>query len=160
MGMIFDYAREIASDFGEQAIDAAVITVPAYFNQAERKAVLRSAELVNLKVLQLINSNTAAGLNYGVFRRKDFNSTGITMMFFDMGSSGITATVATYQLIKYKDDYEANPQLTVRGVGFDRELGGNEFTLRLAKVFKNIIFKLFSMKQNMIRILYGTFKNI
>ena len=43
----------------EQSIDAAVIAVPAYFNQAERKAVLRAADLVNLKVLQLINTNIA-----------------------------------------------------------------------------------------------------
>lgn len=63
LAMILDYARELAADFGEQAIDAAVITVPPYFNQAERKAVLRAAEIVNLKVLQLINSNTAGELS-------------------------------------------------------------------------------------------------
>ena len=80
-----------------------------------------------------MNTNTAAGLNYGVFRRKDFNSSGTTLMFFDMGSSGTVATVATFQMVKNKDDVEANPQLTVRGVGFDRTLGGNEFTMRLAK---------------------------
>ena len=95
--MILDYARDLAADFSEQSIDAAVLTVPAYFNQAERKAVLRAAEIANLKVLQLINSNVAAGLNYGVFRRKDFNSSGTNMMFFDMGSAGTTATVATFQ---------------------------------------------------------------
>ena len=104
-----DYAKELAADFGEQSIDAAVISVPPYFNQAERKSVLRAAELVNLKVLQLLNTNIAAGLNYGVFRRKDFNNTGTTLMFFDMESSGTTATVPTFQLIKNKDDYEANP---------------------------------------------------
>lgn len=58
-----------------------------------------------------------AGLNYGVFRRKDFNSTGTTLMFFDMGSTGTVATIASYQLVKAKDDYEANPQLTIRGIG-------------------------------------------
>ena len=107
--------------------------MPPYFNQAERKAVLRAAEIVNLKVLQLINTNIAAGLNYGVFRRKDFNATGTTLMFFDMGGFGTTATVATFQLVKNKDDVEANPQLTIRGVGFDRTLGGNAFTMRMAK---------------------------
>lgn len=94
-----------------------MITVPAYFNQAERKAVLRAAEIVNLKVLQLINSNVAAALNYGVFRRKDFNSSGSTFMFFDMGSTGTVATIGTFQMIKNKDDIEPNPQFTVRGVG-------------------------------------------
>jgi hypoxia up-regulated 1 len=133
LAMILDYARDLAADFGEQAVDAAVIAVPAYFNQAERKAVLRAAEIANLKVLQLINTNAAAGLNYGVFRRKDFNSTGTTLMFFDVGGSGTTATVATFQLVKNKDDYEANPQLTIRGVGFDRTISGQAFTQRLAK---------------------------
>ena len=79
-------------------------------------------------------------MNYGVFRRKDFNATGSTLMFFDMGSSGTVATVAHYQMVKNKDDYEANPQLTIKGVGFDRNLGGAEFTNRLmnhlAKQFK------------------------
>lgn len=59
----------------EQPIKDAVITVPAYFNQAERRAVLQAAHIAGLKVLQLINDNTAVALNYGVFRRKDINST-------------------------------------------------------------------------------------
>lgn len=59
----------------EQPIKDAVITVPGYFNQAERRAVLQAAHIAGLKVLQLINDNTAVALNYGVFRRKDINST-------------------------------------------------------------------------------------
>jgi hypoxia up-regulated 1 len=98
--------------------------------------------MANLKVVQLINSNIAAGLNYGVFRRKDFNSTGSTFMFYDMGATGTIATVATFQMVKNKDDYEPNPQLVVRGVGFDRSLGGKDFTQRLA----NHLAKLFKEK--------------
>jgi len=135
LAMILDHARELAADFGEQPIDAAVIAVPAYFTQAERKAVLQAADLAGLKVLQLLNSNTAAGLNYGVFRRKDFNTTGNTMMFFDMGATGTTATIATYHVIKHKDDYESNPQLVIRGVGYDPTLGGNAFAMRLVDHF-------------------------
>ncbi len=133
LAMILDHARELAADYAEQSVDAAVISVPVYFNQAERKAVLQAAELAGLKVLQLLNTNTAAGLNYGVFRRKDFNTTGSTIMFFDMGSTATTATIATFHLIKQKDDYEANPQMVIRGVGFDPTLGGQAFTMRLAQ---------------------------
>ena len=136
--MIFEYAKELATDYSEQPIDTSVITVPPFFTQAERKAVLKAAEIANLKVLQLINTNIAAGLNYGVFRRKDFNATGTTFMFFDMGSTGTVATVATYQTFKSDDDGEANPRLTVRGVGFDRTLGGNAFSMRLAKHFGHV----------------------
>lgn len=64
----------------EQPIKDAVITVPAYFNQAERRAVLQAAHIAGLKVLQLINDNTAVALNYGVFRRKDINSTAQVLM--------------------------------------------------------------------------------
>lgn len=59
----------------EQPIKDAVITVPAFFNQAERRAVLQAAQLAGLKVLQLINDNAAVALNYGVFRRKDIDNT-------------------------------------------------------------------------------------
>lgn len=59
----------------EQPIKDAVITVPAFFNQAERRSVLQAARMAGLKVLQLINDNTATALSYGVFRRKDINST-------------------------------------------------------------------------------------
>lgn len=63
------------SELPEQPIKDAVITVPAFFNQAERRAVLQAAQMAGLKVLQLINDNTAVALNYGVFRRKDIDST-------------------------------------------------------------------------------------
>lgn len=52
-----------------------MISVPVFFNQAERRAVLQAAQMAGLKVLQLINDNTAVALNYGVFRRKDIDST-------------------------------------------------------------------------------------
>lgn len=65
----------------EQPIKDAVITVPAFFNQAERRAVLHAAQLAGLKVLQLINDNTAVALNYGVFRRKDIDNTAKVPIF-------------------------------------------------------------------------------
>lgn len=65
----------------EQPIKDAVITVPAFFNQAERRAVLQAAQLAGLKVLQLINDNTAVALNYGVFRRKDIDNTAKVPIF-------------------------------------------------------------------------------
>uniref|UniRef100_A0A9J8AE91 Hypoxia up-regulated protein 1 n=1 Tax=Cyprinus carpio carpio TaxID=630221 RepID=A0A9J8AE91_CYPCA len=122
----------------EQPIKDAVITVPAYFNQAERRAVLQAAHIAGLKVLQLINDNTAVALNYGVFRRKDINSTAQNIMFYDMGSGSTTATIVMYQTVKTKES-GTQPQLQIRGVGFDRTLGGFEMELRLrdhlAKLF-------------------------
>lgn len=142
VSMILERAKELAEDFANQKIKDAVITVPAFFNQAERRAVLRAAELANVKVLQLINDNAAVALNYGVFRRKDFNATSQYIMFYDMGASSTKATIVGYQVVKTKEKgfVETNPQLTVLGYGFDRTLGGTEFTLRL----KNHLAKAFN----------------
>ncbi|XP_062869814.1 hypoxia up-regulated protein 1 [Trichomycterus rosablanca] len=140
MGMVLNYSRTLAQDFAEQPIKDTVITVPAFFNQAERRAVLQAAQMAGLKVLQLINDNTAVALNYGVFRRKDINSTAQNVMFYDMGSGSTTATIVTYQTVKTKE-FGTQPQLQIRGVGFDRTLGGFELELRLrdhlAKLFND-----------------------
>uniref|UniRef100_A0A8C7YX70 Hypoxia up-regulated protein 1 n=1 Tax=Oryzias sinensis TaxID=183150 RepID=A0A8C7YX70_9TELE len=137
LGMVLNYSRGLAQDFAEQQIKDAVITVPAFFNQAERRAVLHAAEMAGLKVLQLINDNTAVALNYGVFRRKDLDSTVKNVIFYDMGASSTTATVVTYQMVKTKE-FGTQPQLQIRGVGFDRGLGGFEMDLRLRDHLANL----------------------
>lgn len=146
-------AKEFAEQGARQPIKECVLTVPGYFNQAERKALLQAAQLANLKVLQLINDYTAVALNYGIFRSKDFNETAQYVMFYDMGASSTTATLVSYQTVKTKERgyVETHPQLSVIGVGFDRTLGGLEIQLRLrdflatkfnkVKKTKNDVFK-------------------
>ncbi|XP_077106071.1 hypoxia up-regulated protein 1 isoform X2 [Ranitomeya variabilis] len=138
LAMTLNYSRNLAEEFAEQPIKDVVITVPAFFNQAERRAVLQAAKLGGLKVLQLINDNTAVALNYGVFRRKDINATAQSIMFYDMGSRSTACTIVTYQTTKTKES-GIQPQLQIRGVGFDRSLGGFEIDVRLrdhlAKIF-------------------------
>lgn len=56
--MMLEKAREFAQDSAGQVINEAVITVPGYFGQAERTAMLKAAEIAGIKVLQLINSYT------------------------------------------------------------------------------------------------------
>lgn len=71
-------------------------------------------------MLQLINSNTAAALDYGIFRRKDFNETPQHILFYDMGASSTVASVAAYQLVKTKERgyTESHPQVSILGVGY------------------------------------------
>ena len=70
--------------------------------------------------MQLINSNTAAALDYGIFRRKDFNETAQNILFYDMGASSTVATVASYQVVKTKERgyAEYHPQVSVVGLGY------------------------------------------
>ncbi|KAL7636636.1 UNVERIFIED_CONTAM: hypothetical protein RMT77_013413 [Armadillidium vulgare] len=133
VAQILDYAREIAVAYTNQKTKDIVITVPPFFNQAERRALLAAAELAGLKVLSIISTNAAVALNYGMFRRKEINETAQNILFYDMGASFTTATIASYQTVKTKDRgySETNPQVSVLGVGYDRSLGGLEMQLRV-----------------------------
>lgn len=104
-----------------QTITDCVLTVPPYFSQTERKALKHAAYLAGLKVLQLMNVNSAFALNYGIFRRKDFNTSHPSnILFYDMGAGSTLATIASYQLVKTKDRgyVETDPQLTIKGLLF------------------------------------------
>lgn len=60
--MLLTKARDFAVDSARQAVNDVVLTVPGYFNQAERKSMIIAAEMAGLKVLQLINDYTAGML--------------------------------------------------------------------------------------------------
>ncbi|KAG8234740.1 hypothetical protein J437_LFUL000977, partial [Ladona fulva] len=117
VGMLLEVARITAQEAAgdKHVIKEAVITVPGHWGQAERRAILAAAQLAGIKVLQLINDHMAVALNYGIFRRKDFNETAQYIMFYDMGASSTTATVASYQLVKSKERgfLETNPQVSI-----------------------------------------------
>lgn len=57
--MILESAKQYAETFAEQKVSDAVIVCPIYFNQAERRALKRAAELAGIKVLQLMNTPSA-----------------------------------------------------------------------------------------------------
>ncbi|KAH8343212.1 hypothetical protein KR059_006786 [Drosophila kikkawai] len=124
-------AKQFAQESTQQPITECVLTVPGYFGQAEREALLAAAQLANLKVLQLINDYAAVALNYGVFHRGEINETAQYFLFYDMGAYKTSAAVVSYQLVKDKQTKEVNPVVQVLGVGFDRTLGGLEIQLRL-----------------------------
>ncbi|XP_045773658.1 hypoxia up-regulated protein 1 [Maniola jurtina] len=129
-----------AKDFAEishgQPITECVITIPGFFNQAERRAMKEAAALAGLNVLQLINDYTAIAINYGIFRRKEINETAWHALFFDMGAVSTKAALVEYRTVKIKEKgyVETVPQMQVIGVGYDRTLGGLEMTLRLREL--------------------------
>lgn len=63
--MVLTYARDITKDFGGLAVRDCVLTVPSFATMHERRALITSAEIAGLKVLSLIEDNTAAALHYG-----------------------------------------------------------------------------------------------
>lgn len=139
LGMIFSHAKKQAEDFTEQKLKDAVITTPVYFNQAERAALVSSAQLGGLTVLQMMSEPMSVALNYGMFRRKEINGTVQHIMLYDMGAQDTTVAIVAFQIVKTKEKgfAETFPQAQILGVGYDRTLGGTEITFRLREYLAN-----------------------
>ncbi|KAL5499635.1 hypothetical protein EMCRGX_G011087 [Ephydatia muelleri] len=131
VAMILNNSRSFAEDYASQSIRDVVITVPSYFTQAQRRAMLHAASLAGLNVVQLMSTSAAAALNYGLFRQSNFNSSTHTVMFYDMGATGTVATIVEYKMVQDKSSVLPVPQLVVKGTGYDRTLGGFEMAVRL-----------------------------
>src|SRR5437762_9049093 len=69
--MILQKLKSAAEDYLGQKVDKAVITVPAYFNDAQRQATKDAGRIAGLEVLRIINEPTAAALAYGLDKKKD-----------------------------------------------------------------------------------------
>lgn len=148
LAQLLERAQLFAQDATGQPIQECVITVPGFFGQAERIALLSAAKLANLKVLQLMNDYSAVALNYGIFQRKNINETAHYVMFYDMGASKTTATIVSYQLVKDKVLRETLPVVQIVGVGYDRTLGGLEMQLRLRDYLADAFNDMKKTKQN------------
>lgn len=129
VGMILEYAVDLAVKSAEQPVTSVVVTVPPFFTQAQRKAMLLAGKIASINIVQLINTNAAVAINYGVFRRSEFNETPQYVMFVDMGAGSTTASVVAYSITKKKTVKTA--QLEILGVGFNQTLGGLMFDKKL-----------------------------
>jgi molecular chaperone DnaK (HSP70) len=80
-----------------------VISVPSYFTNAERQAMLDAADIAGLKCIRLINESTAVALSYGFFRRPDIQEKeNRVVAFVDLGHSKLTVTIASFEKSKMK----------------------------------------------------------
>merc|ERR1712086_456817 len=81
--MVLTKMKEIAEDFLGESVDSAVITVPAYFNDAQRQSTKDAGSIAGLKVLRIINEPTAAAIAYGLDNTKDDKERNI--LIYDLG---------------------------------------------------------------------------
>ena len=106
---------------GEKVTDA-VITVPAYFNDAERQATKEAGEIAGLNVKRIINEPTAAALAYGLEKGKEDE----LILVFDLG--GGTFDVSLLEVAKDEDDFST---IQVRATAGDNRLGGDDWDQRI-----------------------------
>jgi len=115
---ILKWARRKAEAYLDQPVGAAVITVPAYFDDAQRQATKDAGRLAGLEVLRLLNEPTAAAVAYGLDRRARG-----TFAIYDLG--GGTFDVSILELVE--------GVFEVRSTAGDSSLGGDDFDRALAQ---------------------------
>lgn len=113
--------KEDAENYLGEPVTEAVISVPAYFNDARRRATKRAGELAGLKVERIISEPTAAAIAYGLYQNRDQ----ARFLVFDLG--GGTFDVSILELY--------DTILEVRAVAGDNFLGGEDFTAVLETMF-------------------------
>jgi molecular chaperone DnaK len=119
--------NDAESYLGEKVTDA-VITVPAYFNDAERQATKEAGEIAGLKVLRIVNEPTAAALAYGLDKGKEDE----LILVFDLG--GGTFDVSLLEVGKDEDDFST---IQVRATAGDNRLGGDDWDQRVVDYLLN-----------------------
>lgn len=79
------------------ANNEAVISVPSYYTQLERQALLNAAKIAELNVTRLLNESSAVALDYGIFRRNDLDAKNPrNVLFVDFGHSKFSVFVAGF----------------------------------------------------------------
>ncbi|KAG6477936.1 hypothetical protein ZIOFF_061368 [Zingiber officinale] len=135
LAMVLSYGISLAESHARVPVKDAVISVPPFFGQTERRALIQAAQLAGINVLSLINEHAGAALQYGI--DKDFSNESRHVIFYDMGSS------STYAALVYFSAYSAKEfgrtvsvnQFQVKDVRWDAKLGGQDMELRLVEHF-------------------------
>lgn len=115
--MVLQKLKSTAEDYLGEKVTEAVITVPAYFNDAQRKATKEAGQISGLEVKRILNEPTAAALAYGLDKDKDDE----TVAVFDLG--GGTYDISILEL--------GDGVFEVKATNGDTHLGGDDFDQRL-----------------------------
>merc|ERR1719421_2349109 len=120
--MVLGKMQEIAERFLGEEVKHAVVTVPAYFNDAQRKATKDAGAISGLNVLRIINEPTAAAIAYGLDRKKGGER---NVLIFDLGGGTFDVSLLTIE----EGIFE------VKATAGDTHLGGEDFDNRLVNHF-------------------------
>ncbi|XP_027351470.1 heat shock cognate 70 kDa protein-like [Abrus precatorius] len=122
--MILSKMREIAEAFLGSPVKNAVVTVPAYFNDSQRKATKDAGAIAGLNVMRIINEPTAAALAYGLQKKGSF-VVKRNVFIFDLGGGTFDVSLLTIK----------NETFEVKATAGDTHLGGEDFDNRMVNHF-------------------------
>ncbi|KAI3635861.1 hypothetical protein MIR68_006499 [Amoeboaphelidium protococcarum] len=137
IAMQLAYTRDQVEQFAEEIVRDAVLTVPPFWTQHERQALIDAAELAGIRVLSLMNDETAVALNYASTRQ--FDDKPQYHIFYDFGAGSTVASLIEFRSIQEKILPKSRmtknvTSIQVLAMGYDRTLGGHEFDARLQQL--------------------------
>ena len=118
--MVLTKMKEIAENYLGAEVKYAVVTVPAYFNDAQRQATKDAGAISGLEVLRIINEPSAAAIAYGLDKKDEKN-----IVVFDLGGGTFDVSLLTID----------NGVFEVLATSGDTHLGGEDFDQRVADHF-------------------------
>src|SRR6266545_2838778 len=136
--------RKLAEDAGKylgERVRQAVVTVPAYFNDAQRTATKDAGRIAGLEVLRIINEPTAAALAYGLDKRQHE-----TVLVFDLGGGTFDVSILDV----------GDGVVEVRATAGDTHLGGDDFDRRLFEAAEKAKVELSSVTQTQVNLPFVT----
>lgn len=156
MAMIIQHALENSEKFGEGSVKDCTITVPSFWNQSQRSAMINAAQAAGLQVLALMHENTGAAFYYGIDRLD--NETDHLALFYNLGASYLQVTLARYSSVeKTVKTTKQIENVEILAHASDSTLGGSLFdsliAKRLAEKFQELHgYSLFSISKAMVRL--------
>ena len=123
--MLLKSIKKDAEEFFGEKIDEAIISVPAFFNNHQRKAVILAGELAGFKVRRIVNEPTAAAIAYGITKKENVDVDKKVIAVLDLGGGTFDISI-----IECDDNI-----MEVVAVCGDNELGGGDFTNIIVKMF-------------------------
>ncbi|GAA5891468.1 hypothetical protein JCM8208_007291 [Rhodotorula glutinis] len=129
----FVYAKELAEDAAREPVRDTVVTVPGWFAEMERRAIMDAADVAGLRVVGLVNDGAAAAVNYAMGRT--FPASPTYHLIYDLGSGSLRVSLVSLKSALLPDPHSLSdpPQmknvtaLTVHGFAYDLEVGGYVF---------------------------------
>jgi len=140
IGMYMGKLRDTASKELRLPVSDVVISCPPWFTDAQRRAMIDASQIANLKLLRLINDNTAIALGYGITKTDlpEGDAKPRRIAFVDIGYSDYTCSIVEFR----------KGELAVKSTAYDRHFGGRNFDKAIVDHFANEFKEKFKLDIN------------
>ena len=132
VAMLFAYVKMLAEKQAEGSVRDCVITIPSWFTYDQRLMIKDSAELANLKVLQLVHENTAAATMFAIDQKIEPEQP-MNVLFYNMGGMDTEVSIVRFSMFNVTEK-KSSPYVEILSEAYDKELGGKDLDIVITNI--------------------------